>query len=140
MEKRKGGGDITCKVKEIEKRLEIRDREERRRNVVIRGVAVKREGRRKAVEEIIKIIGMKEMKEIKKIGGQAENGREMLLVKLGSEEQKREVMGRKSKLKGREERISEDLSWKERKMKWKLEEIARVEERRGRRIWVEEGE
>lgn len=28
----------------------------------------------------------------------------------------------------------EDLTWKERKMKWKLEEIARKEEKRGMKV------
>lgn len=41
----------------------------------------------------------------------------MLLLKLKSEEQKREIMRRKRKLKGRKERIMDDLTWKERKMK-----------------------
>lgn len=42
-------------------------------------------------------------------------------------------------LKGRRERILEDLTWKERKMKWCIEEIAREEEKKGKRVWVEYG-
>lgn len=49
----------------------------------------------------------------------------LLLLKLKGEEQKREIMRRKRELKDRRERIMDDLTWKERKMKWKLEEIAR---------------
>lgn len=30
----------------------------------------------------------------------------------------------------------EDLTWRERKMKWRLEEIARKEREEGRRVWV----
>lgn len=48
----------------------------------------------------------------------------------------RKVMQRKKRLRGRKERIAEALTWKERKMRWKLEDIARTEERRGKRIWV----
>lgn len=39
------------KVGELERRLDIREKEERRRNVVIRDVEVIEGGRRKAVEE-----------------------------------------------------------------------------------------
>lgn len=60
----------------------------------------------------------------------------MLLVRLENEEQKWEKM---KKLKGRMERISKDLSWKERRVRWKLGEIARKEEATGRRVWVEMG-
>lgn len=37
---------------------------------------------------------------------------------------------RKRRLRGRKERIVENLTWKEKKMRWKLEDIARMEERR----------
>lgn len=40
-------------------------------------------------------------------------------------------MERKAKLRGRNERVMEDWTWKERR----LEEIARIEEGKGRRIW-----
>lgn len=43
-------------------------------------------------------------------------------------------MGKKRNLKGRKERIMEDWTWGKRKMRWKLEEIARMEERKRRRI------
>lgn len=41
-------------------------------------------------------------------------------------------MEKKSKLRGKKEKIMEDWTWKERKMRWKLEEIARVEEGKGK--------
>lgn len=58
------------------------------------------------------------------------------MVKLGNEEQKREVMQNKKKLKGRKEKIIEDWTWKERKMRWRLEEIARNEERKGGKVGI----
>lgn len=58
----------------------------------------------------------------------------MLLLKLKGEEQKKKIMKRKRELKGRRERIMDYLTWKERKMKWKLEEITREEERRGMKV------
>lgn len=37
---------------------------------------------------------------------------------------------KKRNLKGRKERIEDDLTWKERKMKWKVEEIEKEENRK----------
>lgn len=43
---------------------------------------------------------------------------------------------KKMLLKGRRERIMEDLRWEERRLRWRLEEFARVEEKKGKRVWV----
>lgn len=64
----------------------------------------------------------------------------MWLVKLGDENQKREVMEENVEGK-KKEKIMDNLTWKERKMKWKLEDsedfqIAKREEGRGRRVWI----
>lgn len=66
MQSRLGGSRIMEKMGELERRLKIREKEETRRNVVIREV----EGeRRKAVEEILGVVGVKvEVEEIRKIG------------------------------------------------------------------------
>lgn len=53
---------------------------------------------------------------------------EMFLIKLGNEEQEWEIIEKKTNLKRRQERISESLTWREKKIRWKLEEIARKEE------------
>lgn len=42
------------------------------------------------------------------------------MIKMGSEEQKWEIMEKKKKLKGRKERNGVDLTWKERRMRGKL--------------------
>lgn len=54
-----------------------------------------------------------------------------MLVKLGSEEQKWDIMGKKKILRGRRERIVEDLTWRKRKIRWGVGEIARKGKRRG---------
>lgn len=51
-----GGNKIMDKVGELERRLDIREKEERRRNVVIRDAEVIEGGRRKAVEEILGVV------------------------------------------------------------------------------------
>lgn len=45
-------------------------------------------------------------------------------------------MEKKRALRGRRERIIEDRTWKERKMRWHLESIAAREEREGRRVRI----
>lgn len=83
--------------------------------MVIRDVEVRESDRRKALEEILGVLGMKVFIEgIKKIEEVKEKGSEMLLVRLGNENQKWELIEKKKNLRDRKERISEGLSWKER--------------------------
>jgi len=44
----------------------------------------------------------------------------MILMRLGSEEKKRKVWQNKGKLKGKETWIEEDLTWEERRVRWKM--------------------
>jgi len=79
------------------------------------------------VEDILENIGAKvKVKEVKKLRRE-EGKKEIIWVRLGDEEQKKKVMEKKNRLKGRKERILEDWTWKERRMRWKLKEIARKE-------------
>lgn len=39
-------------------------------------------------------------------------------------------------MKGRKERIMKDWTWKERKIRWKLEKIARKEMGKGKKMWI----
>lgn len=71
----------------------MRKREERRRNIVIRGVEGKEERRREVVERLFKKIGAEvKIEDIKVVGGQREKGKGVWIVKLASEIQKREIM------------------------------------------------
>jgi len=38
-------------------------------------------------------------------------------------------------MKGRKIRIEDDLTWKERRMEWRIKEIARQERGRGKGVW-----
>ncbi|XP_011702471.1 PREDICTED: trichohyalin-like [Wasmannia auropunctata] len=125
------------RLRGMERKLEIKEREERRKNIVIKGLEVKEEKRREAVEELMKRMGVEvEIREVKKMREEREKGEETVLVRLGKEEQRKEIMKSKKKLKGRKERVMEDLTWRERKMRWNLEEIARKEGRKGKKVWI----
>lgn len=135
-----GEGSVERRIREVKRKIEMKEREGKRRNILIRGMKV-REGRRKEmVEETMERIGAKvSVEEVRKIGEDKEKDRETVLVRLGNEEQRREVLMKKSNLKGRRERIMEDWTWKKRRMRWRLEEIARKEESAGRKMRISYG-
>lgn len=76
---------------------------------MIRGLEIREGRRREEAEKLLEDIDAKtKVIEVKK--GNTEKGKEMVILKLESEEQKREVMKKKKSLKGRKERITEDLT------------------------------
>lgn len=96
---------VTERLREIERKMEWRgggEREERRRNIIMKEVKVKEGKRREAVEKVLGMVGAKiDILEVKRLKGDGDKEGEMVLVKLSNKEQKREVM-EKNKL--REER------------------------------------
>ncbi|XP_070168832.1 uncharacterized protein PF3D7_1120000-like [Polyergus mexicanus] len=135
-----GEGELETKIKVIERKLERKEREDRKRNIVIRRVEVEKGDVRGGVEKILEILGVNiKIESVKRVGIMTEGERGMAVVTLGSMEQKRQVMENKKKLRGREERIEDDLTWEERKVRWRLREIARKEEGEGRRVRIGNG-
>lgn len=97
------GENLERRVKEIEWMVE---RKERRRNIVIREIGVKEGKRKEAVEGIMRDIGVKaEVEEIRKIKENAEKDTRIIWVKLENEEQKKEIMRKKTGLKGRRKQL-----------------------------------
>ncbi|KMQ82440.1 1-phosphatidylinositol- -bisphosphate phosphodiesterase gamma-1, partial [Lasius niger] len=77
-------------------------------------------------------IGAKvEIEEVRRVGRKYGKERGMVVVKLGSRKQKRDVMEKKKGLKGKKIRIEDDLTWEERKIRWKIREIAEEKRRKG---------
>lgn len=114
-------------MKELEKRMkrlelegEKKKREERKRNIIIRGVRVREErmeGLRKEIEEIVEATeAIAKVEGMRRIGNKNKEGREMVWVKFASVEEKIEVMKRKAKLRDRREWIADDLTEKERRI------------------------
>lgn len=63
-------------LKGLERRMELREREERRRNMVIRGMEGEDGRRREVVEGLFKEIGAEaKIEDIKIVGGQKEKGK-----------------------------------------------------------------
>lgn len=132
---------IEGRLKKVERNMERRENEKKRKNIIIRRVEI-REGKRKKAEEILKILGAKaEIKEIRKIKEMIKKDGKMMLIKLGNEELigKDLLMMREKEKFERKKKITEDLTWRERKTRWKLQEIARSEEEGGRKVWMRQG-
>lgn len=80
-------GSLEEKLKRLEKEMEVRERKERRRNVVVRELEVREGKRREAVEGLFKEIGTEVMmEEVNKVGGI--HGKEIWQVISGNKDQK----------------------------------------------------
>lgn len=102
LEKEKGRKKLEEKMKDIEKKMELRQGIERR-NIMVRSLEIKEREETEAFEQVMKEIGAEvEVKDISRVESRQE-GKEIWLVRLSSEEQKREVIRRKKILKGKKE-------------------------------------
>ncbi|XP_011859447.1 PREDICTED: golgin subfamily A member 6-like protein 22, partial [Vollenhovia emeryi] len=115
--KGEGGGGLEERVKWMEGMMERKERENRRRNVVIRGLEVKEGKRREEVEKIIQKIKTEvEIEEMRKVGSGGGGEGEMVVVKLAKEEQKWEVIRKKGVYvdkENMEEKLKELEEWTE---------------------------
>lgn len=118
--------------------MERREREERRNNVILRGVKMA-EGAEweKEIEKIWEKMGVvggrKEMRKIGKVDAR----RGMVLVRLEGREKETEIMMAKVKLREERERIEDDLTREERRTKWLTERKAGEERRKRRSVRIE---
>lgn len=68
------------RVKDIERKSEMKEREERKRNMIINGIGVKEGKRREAVQEVLGVLGVEiKVEEMRRIRGEV--GKEMVLVR-----------------------------------------------------------
>lgn len=133
-----GGGsrEMKEKVKMLERRWELVERDKRKRNVIVKGVKEAKEeegGVRKTIEQIIKGLGVEvTVGEVRKLeAGRMEWG-DMVLVELGYEKERRRVLENKRNSRGEDVWIEKDLTWRERRGKWMMKQVARREMSKGR--------
>ncbi|KMQ91715.1 hypothetical protein RF55_8377 [Lasius niger] len=131
---------------ERERKEEQVRREMRRRNVIWRGIEgdSPEERSRMMIMLAERVLGRKvKVRGVEERIG--EGGKEILLVIMEMEEDKEELLEKSGEIRRKWEIIvDEDLTWDERRLKWRIAEKARVERRRGRkvvndnrRIWIE---
>lgn len=119
------GKKETEKGKKVENRItaiERKEREERRRNIIIKRVNCNE--KEKVVEKILARISEKvELESISMVIGR----NDIIIMKTGSIEQKRGIMTKRYKLKGKKERLKYNLTEREKKMQRELKKIAVIE-------------
>lgn len=115
-------------VKRIRRLVEEKEKEEKKDNIVIKGVKVSERVRKEDIEKFIN----------EKLGLQVKakwcrlSGKVVVVVGMESEEMKSEIMRNKNKLKGGKIFIENDLTWWERKTQEKIGKWAREERKKGK--------
>jgi hypothetical protein len=128
--------DWTKRMKMIEEKMEQREKKERKNNVIITGIGAKSGNIERGMEEWLgREIGVKvNVKEAFKI-----NKDKMMLAKIESWEQKKNILLNKSKLKEKEDErmyIDDNLTKEEREIQKKLRELAREERNKRKRVKI----
>lgn len=144
-EEKSGVGEVVRKLRDLEIRLDKKEREARKKNAIVKGLIIREKGVEEVAEDLWKELEVREgIKEVKRVGGLDREGRGMALIKMESLEDKKKVMEAKKKLRGRRERIDNDLTKEKRRAKWKMEREADKKRERGKRVnvgymrmWVE---
>lgn len=86
------GEEWRDRIKQVERRIEVKESEERRKNLILKEVKVKERKRKAAREEIFKDINIKvNIEKTETLRGNVERGTETIWVKLHNEEQRRDI-------------------------------------------------
>jgi len=132
-----GSSLSTREVDRIRRWVTEKDREERRKNIVLKGIRLPKEvekDRKRETEWVERLIREKVEVDVNVVGCR-ESGT-VLVVKLESEEEKREVMRNKHRLKGEKIYIENDLSWEERNTQIKINKWAKEQKGRGLEVKI----
>jgi len=124
-------------VARIRKWVLEKDREDRKRNIVIKGIRMpKEEGSdsKKSSEWVERLIRNKLCVDVNVVGCR-ESGT-VLVVRLESEEEKRKVMRNKYRLKGENIFVENDLSWEERNIQVKINKWVKDQKSKGLEVGI----
>lgn len=140
-ERRNGNGGENEETRKIWRVLEMKERRERRKNIIIRGVELEEKNIKENIEEWMREkLGVKqkvEAAEKRRMGTNKEGKKiEGVLVKLQDVEKKREVMVNRKNLKGTNIFIDDDLTKKEREIQKKIRERAEEERKKGNKVKI----
>ncbi|CAG5100841.1 Protein of unknown function [Cotesia congregata] len=126
------------RMRKIEMDIEKREREIRRKNVILKGVDMRESVDWKTeVDRVwnkMEVVGGR--KNMRKIGALDKEGKGLLLIELEGLEKKKEVMEAKNKLKGEKIRVEDDLTYEERRIKKIVMEEAFKERAAGKNVKV----
>ncbi|RLU18088.1 hypothetical protein DMN91_010331 [Ooceraea biroi] len=128
---------MIARMKQLERKDDERERRERRNNIIMKGEGIPTEG---SPKEIIKQTLRQELQIEADIEDaywiKREQGRRMLVAKLGSWQQKKEILIKKSKMKGKKLYIDNDLTKKERDVQKEITGIVRTKRERGEEVKI----
>lgn len=126
---------MTGEVGRLKRWVIEKDREERRKNIVIKGIKMPKdlEGDKKGCEKWIEDLIKTKLGVDMKTEGYRVSG--TVIVKLKNEDKKKE-MSNKNKLKGERIFIENDLSWEERKIQEKMNRWAREKREKGFQVKI----
>jgi len=133
-----GSGLSVREIERIKRWVTEKDREERKRNVIIKGIRMPKEvgnDRKKCINWVTDLLKDKIGLEVKVVGCR-ESGT-VVVVKLEDDEEKKKVMRNKYRLKGNSFFIENDLSWEERNVQGKINKWAK--EQRGKGLDIKVG-
>lgn len=117
--------------------MEMRERKNRRNNIIMKGIKGEEREKGNKKKQMMREIGMEEkMEDIKEIAKRGSERANRVIVQMRSLKDKKKVMKKKRELTEKGIKMEDDLIWKERKMKWRIEEIAREEREKGNRVWL----
>lgn len=94
-------GNVEKKLREMEWGWEKKEREKRTRNIIVREIEAEEGREETVVKELCKKLEVVvKVEKVRRIRMKGEEKKEMLVVKLGKEEEKRELLRKKRLLKG----------------------------------------
>lgn len=127
---------IITKLSEMEYKMELRERKERRNNIIIKGVKLDEQNLKESALEFLKDKMNVDIQaqRVFKLGGYDNNG--MVLLELESREDKMQVMKAKFHLKGSNIFVDDDLTPKEQEIQRNIRDIAKREEQKGQKVRV----
>lgn len=124
------------RIEKLEHKLEEKDKERRKCNVVIKGIAEKQIYNTQGIKGWIKT-NLKVDVEVKSVINLSKpDKRDMLLVELGNYQEKQDIMKNKSRLKGTEIYVEYDLTLEERKIAAYLRKTAKEEREKGKQVKI----
>ncbi|XP_011689296.1 PREDICTED: inner centromere protein A-like [Wasmannia auropunctata] len=122
------------KVRQLEKRWERKERENKRKRIGGKGSSKER------VEEILRGLRVEvKIEDIRKIDVERRGKGDMVVIRVGSEDMKRNILLNKWRLKGKNWWIEKNLTWEEKRIRWCIRQVARKEGMKGRRVKAEQG-
>lgn len=125
------------KLREMVIKIDKEDREERRANIIVKGVKTEGKEGKEVIKELWDQMEIKEeVMEIRKVGGLDRKGKGMILMRLRGVEEERKIMEARKKLRGEKLRVEDDLTGEERRARWKIEKEAEKERRLGKRVGI----